>query len=148
MPVSPVALTAADEAAAWAVYHAVFPHQWSREGFAGLYRAGASLGVYHEGALAGVVLWRVIADEAELLTLAVAEAARRSGLGRALMEGMHRALAEAGIRAVHLEVAAGNHAARALYAALGYGQTGLRRGYYPGGEDGLTLSRAIGTGSG
>jgi ribosomal protein S18 acetylase RimI-like enzyme len=38
-----------------------------------------------------------------------------------------------------LEVAAENVAARALYAALGFTQTGLRKRYYPDGGDALTL---------
>ncbi len=89
----------------------------------------------------GFVMLRRAADEAEILTLAVAPAARRRGVGRALVEA---AVAHAPA-ALFLEVAADNAAARALYAAAGFREAGRRRGYYPrpGGEaqDALVLRR-------
>ena len=90
-------------------------------------------------AAGGLVLARVAADEAEVLTLGVAPDARRMGLGRALL---HRAMAMAmarGAASMVLEVAEGNEAAGALYGASGFVAVGRRRRYYPGGGDALIL---------
>ena len=81
------------------------------------------------------LLGRVVADEAEILTLATHPTARRQGHARALLA---RFLAEArrrGAIRAHLEVAEDNTAARALYAGCGFGAAGRRPGYYraPGG---------------
>ena len=87
----------------------------------------------------GRVLARIAAEEAEILTLAVAPAARRQGLGRALLLAAMEEAARRGAREMFLEVAAANPAARALYAACGFTEVGLRRGYYAGGGDALIL---------
>jgi ribosomal-protein-alanine N-acetyltransferase len=82
---------------------------------------------------------RVAAEEAEVLTLAVHPAARRGGIGAALMRGLMAESARRGGRDVFLEVSAGNEAARALYAGLGAAEAGWRRRYYPDGSDALVL---------
>ena len=78
----------------------------------------------------GFALGRVTVDEGELLTVAVHPAAQSRGLGRAILNDFHDALRQRGAALCHLEVAEHNAPARALYAALGYTQTGRRRGYY------------------
>ena len=78
----------------------------------------------------GFALGRVTVDEAELLTIAVHPDAQRQGEGRALLTAFHEKIRARNATTCHLEVAADNHAARALYAAMGYEQTGVRRGYY------------------
>jgi [ribosomal protein S18]-alanine N-acetyltransferase len=87
----------------------------------------------------GMLLGRVAGDEAEVLTVAVAPAARRQGVATDLL---HAALAEIRARrgrAVFLEVAPGNSAARALYQRFGFVEVGRRRGYYADGSDALVL---------
>lgn len=82
------------------------------------------------GALAAFGLFRVVADEAEVLTLATAPHARRKGLARDIMrDAMARAQAR-GARHCFLEVAATNSAAILLYQSLGFAQVGLRKAYY------------------
>ena len=76
------------------------------------------------------ILVRQAADEAEVLTLAVAPAARRQGYARALLVAAHGRLQASGAVTVFLEVAAGNLAARMLYDALGYRAVGVRHAYY------------------
>ncbi len=92
----------------------------------------------------GFVLARVAADEAEILTLAVAPAMRRHGLGRELMQAAMAAAAGRGAASVALEVAERNAAARSLYAGLGFAGVGRRRGYYGAGGDALILWAALG----
>lgn len=91
----------------------------------------------------GFVLLRVAADEAEILTLAVLPGLRRQGRGRALLRAAGARAAALGAGALFLEVAPGNAAARALYAAEGFRPVGRRRGYYPGGGDAVVLRRAL-----
>ncbi|GLR66545.1 N-acetyltransferase GCN5 [Acidocella aquatica] len=85
----------------------------------------------------GFLLLRTVLDEAEILTIGVT--APRQGIGGALMRQAIRAAGWQGVRTIHLEVAADNAAARALYASLGFTQTGFRKAYYPDGGDALTL---------
>lgn len=91
---------------------------------------------------AGLVLWRAVAGEAEILTLAVLPPYRRSGLGGRLLDAALAASRAAGAESMFLEAAAGNHAALALYAGRGFVRIGLRKGYYAG-EDAVTMTRDL-----
>ncbi len=90
-------------------------------------------------AAGAMVLARVAAEEAEILTLAVLPAARRRGLGRAMMVAAMTEAARRGAAAMLLEVAADNGAAAALYASLEFTAVGRRTGYYGVGRDALVL---------
>lgn len=92
---------------------------------------------------AGLVLWRIAADEAEILTIAVLPPWRRQGLGRRLVEIAAAEAAQAGATVLFLEVATTNAGGRALYAAAGFNPVGRRRGYYNG-ADALVLRRDLG----
>lgn len=85
---------------------------------------------------AGFILFRIVADEAEILSVAVAQACRRRGIARALMEEALRHLYREHVRVLHLEVEDGNSAALGLYAAFRFEEAGRRQNYYqqPGGE--------------
>jgi ribosomal-protein-alanine N-acetyltransferase len=87
----------------------------------------------------GMLLARLTADEAEILTLAVAPAARRGGIGATLLDRAMRRAAAAGAGAMFLEVASGNLPARALYEKAGFVRVGRRARYYPNGGDALVL---------
>lgn len=116
------------------------PRPWSAQEFADLLANPTAFALTGPDSL---LLGRVVAGEAELLTLAVAPSARRHGHGRQLVE---RFLAESlrrGAESAFLEVAASNRPAQALYLAAGFAQAGRRRAYYhaPDGrtEDALIL---------
>jgi len=81
-------------------------------------------------ALAGYLLARTIAGEAEILNLAVLPGSRRAGLGRRLLEIGLAEAERAGARSVYLEVRESNEAARRLYEGAGFRPVGLRPGYY------------------
>ncbi len=83
-----------------------------------------------EANLAGFILSRCALDEAEILTLAVAPAWRRNGVGRSLLASHLAGLAAMGITRVFLEVDVDNLAARRLYASFGFRQVGERKAYY------------------
>ena len=87
---------------------------------------------------------RVVADEAEVLTVGVVPAARRSGLGRRLLAELLDTAARRHARDVYLEVRVDNDAARTLYRSEGFAEVGVRRGYYEHGRvDGVTMHRAL-----
>jgi [ribosomal protein S18]-alanine N-acetyltransferase len=86
------------------------------------------------GRLVGFILSRLAADEAEILSVAVASSRRGKGLARQLLDLNLRRLAGLGAHAVFLEVDEGNAPARRLYQRAGFRDVGRREGYYPGGK--------------
>lgn len=66
----------------------------------------------------------------ELESVAVAEQARRSGVGRALCAAVVQWCTEQGAAVVELEVRRSSAGALALYSGLGFVEVGVRKGYY------------------
>ncbi|HSC88502.1 MAG TPA: ribosomal protein S18-alanine N-acetyltransferase [Polyangiaceae bacterium] len=95
------------------------------------------------GQPSGFALGWVVADELEVLDVAVHEAERRRGLGRSLVRALFEAAEARGARSAYLEVRASNTAAQALYVALGFVRDGERRGYYGDGEDAWLFRRML-----
>ena len=91
--------------------------------------------------MSGFVLSRRAADEAEILTIAVAPASRRKGIAGALLTAHLGHLAASGTRALFLEVDGDNQAALTLYASFGFRQVGERKAYYP--RPGATAATAL-----
>ena len=97
------------------------------------------------GALLGWAGVRVVADEAEILTVGVVPEARRTGLGRRLLSGLLDAARQRGARQAYLEVRIDNDAARSLYRSEGFAEAGVRRGYYDSGRvDAVVMHREVG----
>lgn len=91
----------------------------------------------------GFALWRSLGDEAEILSIAVAPEHRRRGMAAALLDEVATSAAAEGMRALFLEVDAGNVAARRLYERAGFYRVGLRRRYYRNGADALVLRKDL-----
>lgn len=125
-----------DGEAVAAIHLQDFARPWSGEEFAALLAEDTVFGfaareVGHGGAPpAGFVLARLAAGEAEILTVAVARAARRQGLGWRLMDAVLRELHGRRAEALFLEVDETNEAALALYRRLGFHEVGKRPAYY------------------
>lgn len=85
----------------------------------------------------GFLLLRRAADEAEIITLGTRPFAQRRGVAKSLINRCH------GMKHLFIEVAASNTAARALYAACGFAEAGLRRGYYARGADAIIMRRDV-----
>ena len=126
-----------------------FGEAWTRSQCAGILPmpgVGLVLARYGDGKAAGFSLFRTIADEAELLLLAVSPEFRRRGIGRMLLDHFMDNSRNAGATRVHLEVREGNPAV-IMYRQAGFNLAGRRRKYYRGrfgGEfDALTLSRPL-----
>lgn len=97
-------------------------------------------------AIVAFILARAVADEAEVLTLAIDPPHRRFGIGRALVEAVALNAAAAGAHSLFLEVASDNDAALGLYRAAGFSRVGRRPAYYrrgSGAVDALVLRRDL-----
>jgi ribosomal-protein-alanine N-acetyltransferase len=121
---------------------------WTRQDMAELLAtpAGGGLILRIDGEDAGVVLWRTVADEAELLTLAVGAKHRRRGVGAALLGEVIKRSYRQGARQLFLEVGVDNPSARSLYAQAGFIEVGRRVAYYQrptGFADALVLRLAL-----
>jgi len=93
------------------------------------------------GEIAGFALARFAGGEMEILNLAVAQAARRQGTGRALVRAAINEGAARGAARAFLEVRESNATALAFYASLGFAPAGRRPEYYRNPvEDALVLS--------
>jgi len=100
---------------------------WSETEFAELLD---SPHVFVIGDARAFALGRVIADEAELLTIATDPDCLRQGLGRACLAAYETQAVARRARISFLEVAADNAAARALYEKTGYREASRRAEYY------------------
>lgn len=119
----------------------VTPRPWTAAEFGGLLSApGCALLTAAEGFLLG----RVAGGEAELLTLAVAPEARRTGQGRTLVERFLAHCAAEGAEAAFLEVASDNQPALALYRRTGWNAVGCRPAYYAPGIDAVVMRHGFG----
>ena len=115
---------------ALAALHAVCftaPRPWSAAEFADLLSNRLVFLLTEPG---GFLMGRVIADEAEVLTVAVDPTRRQQGIGARLMDRFLTESAQRCATSAFLEVAEGNTPARALYARAGFTESGRRRGYY------------------
>ena len=134
-----VLATPAHAAALAAIHAAAFPPReaWGPDAIGLQIALPGTFGLVDDRG--GMLLARLAADEGEILTLAVLPAARRQGIAAGLLHAAAQRVAASGGRALFLEVATGNAAARALYLAAGFTKVGRRRRYYPDGSDALVL---------
>jgi [ribosomal protein S18]-alanine N-acetyltransferase len=80
--------------------------------------------------LSGFVSGRKVADEGEILNLAVKPSSRCHGIGTALVKSLLELLAREAVVKVFLEVRESNSRAASFYKGLGFRQAGRREGYY------------------
>lgn len=90
------------------------------------------------GEFCGYVSGRVVDDECEISNIAVMEAYRRCGVGKALLTALIGELAVRGVNSVFLLVRDGNTPAMALYQNCGFILVGRRPNYYKG-KDALIM---------
>lgn len=131
-----------------------FGMHWSEATLVEIIRAGDMAGFYHVALkpgspprLSGYVLFRTMADEGEILSLAVNSSRRRRGLAQTMMRRVLTAMSLSGVQGVYLEVAATNRAAARFYKHQGFVEVGRRKRYYqlPGAirVDGLVMRRSV-----
>jgi len=137
-------MTAPDPHGLARLHAQAFSASWNANAFADLLAQPGVMAVIETD---GFILIRIVLDEAEILTLAVAPEARRDGLGRRLVEAAAVVATQAGATRMFLEVADDNAAARALYDRAGFDQIGRRKAYYAAADgartDALVMSRDL-----
>lgn len=140
-----VRMTEAHIGALAALEHACFSHPWSEQALRDELdnpTAVFFVAVGEDGAVRGYVGMHHILDEADITNVAVFPAARRQGVGRALIQAVADYAAEQALVRVTLEVRASNAAAIALYEGFGFVQDGRRPRFYSDPtEDALLYSR-------
>jgi ribosomal-protein-alanine acetyltransferase len=86
---------------------------------------------HSESVVSGLCLFTLVADECNLLYIAVGDQYRQQGIGRQLLNTLITQSRQHDISRVFLEVRESNQAAIALYIAAGFVNNGMRKNYYP-----------------
>jgi [ribosomal protein S18]-alanine N-acetyltransferase len=140
VPAAPRELDAADLEAAWELDQECFEPgiAYSRvELRSFLTRPSAiAIGADASGRLVGFAIAERRGRRGHVITIDIAESARRRGLGRRLFGELLRRLEAAGAREVRLEVDVRNAPAVRFYEGLGFERKRTLRGYYGRGKDG------------
>jgi ribosomal-protein-alanine N-acetyltransferase len=125
-----------------AIHDESFERGWNADEFAALLSqenvlclTARRIGVMGARRIVGFILVRFAADEAEILTVAVAAASRGRRTGRRLVEEIMRLAYREHIGALFLEVDEDNVRALSLYQSLGFVEVGRRPAYYGRGDD-------------
>ncbi len=105
-----------------------FNRGWSEADMAE--HTGSDIVLGYGNPISGFLIIRTAADQAEIITIAVAKAVRGCGLGRKLLAAGEEKAADQGVDIIFLEVAEDNGAAIALYRKAGYQAFGRRPAYY------------------
>lgn len=128
-----------DLAALAQLHGASFHRGWGESEFDAMLREPNTLlhRLRRGGRVIGFAVSRMAADEAEILSIAVAASQRGRGLSRGLLATHLGHLAGRGVRTVFLEVEENNQPATRLYAKAGFAVVGRRERYYreAGGEE-------------
>jgi [ribosomal protein S18]-alanine N-acetyltransferase len=116
-----------------AAFDPAFGEAWTRSQCSGIL---GLIGVWLvlarvDGEPAGFALTRAIAEEAELLLLAVPPSQRRLGVGTALLDAVAGEARTRGADRLHLEMRDGNPAGH-LYSQANFTEIGRRKSYYRG----------------
>lgn len=143
-PPVPRQLIADDLARVAEIEQCVFSDPWSKRSFEEMLAQETVHGFAvddQDGQLVGYGVCSVVADQGEILNLAVEPRARGRGVGTALIAVMLDWLRARGSSRVFLEVRSSNQAAIGVYRKAGFVPLGTRRSYYrhPR-EDALTMT--------
>ena len=127
--------TAADIPAVMAVErHAATAAHWPMEQYETAFRGEAPsrtvLVIEDEASVLGFITGRALGEEWEIENIAVAEPARRHGLGARLLGEFLDLARDQGAATVFLEVRESNLAARRFYAKWAFKESGRRKLYY------------------
>ena len=139
-------MTKEDGAAVAEMEHQLFSDAWSEKSVQETMDQPASICLMAEkaGRPAGYLLAYTAADEVEIARIGVAKELQRQGTGRTLLAELEKLCVSKGLRKILLDVRVGNEAARALYAAAGFREDGIRQRFYENPqEDAVLMSRTL-----
>ena len=124
------------------LYALCFPdktHKWDANDFADLKKSGCDV-ISSQNSF---VVWRRIADEAEIISIGVAPIVRRTGTATALLQIVEYDVKQNGVKTIFLEVDVQNTPAIELYKKQGYSIVGTRPHYYENGNDAIIMKKEI-----
>jgi [ribosomal protein S18]-alanine N-acetyltransferase len=96
-----------------------------------------------EADIAGFILCERDGPLAHVITLDVAEAHRRSGVGAMLLDAAEKTLSAQSVRSISLEAAVNNHAAVNFWTRHGYLKEGILKRYYLNRIDGYEMRKTL-----
>lgn len=91
----------------------------------------------------GFVLFQVLGDECEILTIAIVPEMQGKMLGSALLTEMLAMCEQMQVRKVFLEVSVSNKKAQNLYEKFAFTEYNRRKNYYADGSDAVLLQRTL-----
>lgn len=115
------------------------PFPWQAQSICNAFQQFQHLGGFCDAQLVTFVLYRVVADEAEVIHLVCDVSHQGKGYAQSLMATLIQQLTHQGVAHLFLEVRANNTIAKRLYQRLGFVDIGCRKDYYGAGQDALTL---------
>ena len=114
--------------------------QWSQQSYRELNGTTAIAWVAEvQGTIAGFLAVRIIADQAEILNIAVRKSHRNQGLGSSLFDTARLAFSNNRVTLVFLEVRESNRIAQQFYERHGFIKSGFRKAYYHDPPEGAVL---------
>jgi [ribosomal protein S18]-alanine N-acetyltransferase len=120
-----------------AIENDVYPHPWTRGNFLDSLYSGYEAWTLREpsGVLTGYFLVMLAVDEAHLLNISVRRDLHGIGVGRMQLDKVAALSKEKDMTSILLEVRPTNVRALAVYKQYGFEQIGVRKGYYPAGDN-------------
>jgi ribosomal-protein-alanine N-acetyltransferase len=116
-----------------------FPNKpWSADDFRELKNSGCEIIMSQNG----FIVYRIVVDEAEIITIGVNPEMRRMGIASAMIGITEKNLKNQGVKKLFLEVASNNISGLGLYENCGFLQVGLRPKYYDG-IDAILMSKDL-----
>ena len=118
---------------------------WSYATLVSAFENPSSCGLIAEdgGEVVGYGCITCAADSSDLENVVVVEGYRRSGIGRAIVEGLLSEAKARGAEKTFLEVRVSNVAAMSMYLKCGFAGVYARTRYYSDGEDCLVMSKLL-----
>jgi len=98
------------------------------------------------GKIVGYVSFRFVADEGDVVTIAVDTSVQKQGVGTLMMNWLETTAKVRGIKNLFLEVRSDNIPAVAMYLARDFERIDLRRNYYDTGVDAYVMRKRLNRG--
>lgn len=118
------------------IHENCFPRYWDRQAFTDFFSVRdtfACLVEYGDDFVkqsAGMMVYRVAFEQADVLTIAVRREFRKKGIARKLLDSAMLHCVQMGVKKLFLEVEVGNEPAIKLYESGGFKHVGRRKLYY------------------
>ena len=133
IPLAGLTITPSQDFALLSKLHAAcFEAAWSEKDIAELLASPGCVALlaHSDDGIVGLLIYRAVTDEAEIITIGVDPAFQRRGAGLYIISTAQDLLKSFKIKSLFLEVAADNKEAISLYTRAGFSNVGRRKAYY------------------